>query len=92
MRVACGTAEACIGCDEGNVLASIPTNDIGAVVADVITGRPELGKASFLQLRGLVDDAYEARTEELPDIGVSTALTKAVRKISSGKCEVWSEG
>lgn len=86
MKVFCGTPEACVGCDDAGILSTMPL-DTSAIITDVMTGRPDLQKVSFLQLRGLVEDAYETRTEELPTFDISTALTKAVRNISSGKCK-----
>jgi hypothetical protein len=87
MKIYCGTPEACSGCDDANILSAMPL-DTSAIITDVMTGRPDLQRVSFLQLRGLVDDAYETRTEELPALDISTALVKAVRRISSGNCEV----
>ena len=91
MKVMCGTPEACIDCGVNSVVDDLDRREINRAATDLMTGRSDLESKSFLGLRALVDDALEGVNDQLPTIDISTATTLAVRRMSSGKCEVFNQ-
>jgi hypothetical protein len=89
MKIACGTSEACAGCEIESLTHGVDKSDATAAAIDVMTGRTaeRLEGMSFYLLRTLVDDALEERRDEFPAIGISTVTTQSVRRMSAGKCE-----